>query len=138
MTVKREINSLTGLRFLAAFSVAVAHGASLTLRFDQPRFGPSFWLMQGVVFGMTLFFVLSGFVIHYNYRMLVAEGGIGAFLWARFARLYPLFLLMLLIDVVLGRELYNFMLGSAGSFDAGQRALPFYLSLTQSWLQGDR
>ena len=44
---------------------------------------------------MTLFFVLSGFVIHYNYAGLVTGGrlrGIGAFLWARFARLYPLFL----------------------------------------------
>ena len=63
-------------RFLAAFSVAAAHGAIMTLKFDQPQFGPTFWLTQGAVFGMTLFFVLSGFVIHYNYRMLVTEGGL--------------------------------------------------------------
>ena len=148
MRVKREINSLTGLRFLAAFSVAAAHGAIMTLKFDQPQFGPTFWLTQGAVFGMTLFFVLSGFVIHYNYRMLVTEGGlagIGAFIWARFARLYPLFLLVLLIDVFLGRELYNFMLGGTlggtASFEATRLALPYYLSLTQSWfymVTGDR
>lgn len=43
--------------------------------------------------------MLSGFVIHYNYATLVRAGGFcgtTVYLWARFARLYSLFLLMLL------------------------------------------
>jgi peptidoglycan/LPS O-acetylase OafA/YrhL len=40
---------------------------------------------------MTLFFVLSGFVIHYNYAMAITgrqvARGTAAFFWARFARL---------------------------------------------------
>jgi peptidoglycan/LPS O-acetylase OafA/YrhL len=136
MGSKHEIPALTGLRFLAAFSVALAHGAWLTLRFDQQPYGLQYWLMQGVVFGMTLFFVLSGFVIHYNYRKLVAEGGwngLATFIWARFARLYPLFLLVLLIDVVLGPAILNFFLGGPALQDT-VRALPFFITLTQSWL----
>jgi peptidoglycan/LPS O-acetylase OafA/YrhL len=39
MDSKDSILALTGLRFLAAFSVALAHGASLTLKFDQPPYG---------------------------------------------------------------------------------------------------
>jgi hypothetical protein len=133
---KQEIPALTGLRFLAAFTVTLAHGASLTLRFDQQPHGLQYWLMQGVVFGMTLFFVLSGFVVHYNYRRLVADGGwngAATFIWARFARLYPLFFLVLLIDVFLGRAIFNFLLGGPALQDTVE-ALPFFITLTQSWL----
>ena len=53
---------LTGLRYVAAVTVAVGHGA-LALRHD--------WLAQLVAqissIGMTLFFVLSGFVLWLNY-----------------------------------------------------------------------
>ena len=54
--------------------------------------------------GMTTFFVLSGFVIHYNYGANIAAKGapaIRSFLIARFARLYPLYLLVLLISIAL-------------------------------------
>ena len=56
---------------------------------------------------MTLSFVLSGFIIHYNYATLVTGGGFRGFaadLWARFARLYPLFLLMLLGYIAISRK----------------------------------
>src|SRR3984885_16373131 len=88
--------ALTGLRIRAAFSVLPAHGLSATLTNNEPPQGAVLWLMQASGFGMTLFFVLSGFVIHYNYAGLVTDGrlrGIAAFLWARFAPLYSLFLL---------------------------------------------
>src|ERR1700726_4518484 len=94
-----DVPALTGLRFLAAFSVLLAHGLSATLTNNEPPNGAVLWLMEASGFGMTLFFVLSGFVIHYNYAGLVTDGrwrGIAAFFWARFARLYPLFLLMML------------------------------------------
>jgi Acyltransferase family len=78
MRHRRDIPALTGLRFLAAFSVAVAHAASISLRLEQP---PSWFsaiqncLETTAGFGMTLFFVLSGFVIHYNYRNLISSKG---------------------------------------------------------------
>jgi peptidoglycan/LPS O-acetylase OafA/YrhL len=64
------------LRFLAAISVAVAHGATLCLKTQSPNQAIQHWLSVGAGFGMTLFFVLSGFVIHYNYRALIGTQGI--------------------------------------------------------------
>src|ERR1700689_4773194 len=69
-----DIPALTGLRFLAAISVAIAHGSTLILKFE-PRDVASDWLPMASAFGMTLFFVLSGFVIHYHYRWLVTPRG---------------------------------------------------------------
>jgi peptidoglycan/LPS O-acetylase OafA/YrhL len=131
-----EIPALTGLRFLAAISVAISHGSSMILKFE-PRDVVTGWLPMASAFGMTLFFVLSGFVIHYNYRRLVtARGwsGLGAFLWARFARLYPLFLLILVLDVLLGRQLFDFLLGNTTGFTNILQSLPYYLLFIQSWV----
>src|ERR1700689_844937 len=97
-----DIPALTGLRFIAALSVVLAHSSYQILKFEPPDTVSS-WMARLGPFGMTLFFVLSGFVIHYNYRHLVAARewmDFGAFLWARFARLYPLFLLILTFDIL--------------------------------------
>src|ERR1700735_4443904 len=99
---RRDIPALTGLRFLAAFSVALAHGADVTFRISAPSDIFDFikyWLSTAAGIGMPLFFVLSGFVIHYNYRTLIRSKGVVGFvefLWARFSRLYPLFVVFLI------------------------------------------
>ena len=131
-----EVSGLTGLRFIAAFSVAIAHGSEQTLRFSNqsPQF--VYWISQISALGMGLFFVLSGFVIHYNYRVAVTQGGLdglGGFVWARFSRLYPLYFFMLILDVLLGRKLFDFMAGRGDAFIQVLYALPYYLTFTQSW-----
>jgi peptidoglycan/LPS O-acetylase OafA/YrhL len=130
-----DIPALTGLRFFAAFSVVVAHGTDQLLKFQEP---PTLidWLPRLAGFGMTLFFVLSGFVIHYNYCRKVTEqglNGLAGFMWARFARLYPLYLFMLVLDVLLGRKLMVFVADNADGFQDVLRSLPYYLLLVQSW-----
>jgi hypothetical protein len=132
-----DVPALTGLRFIAAFSVLLAHGVSNIMTNNQPPEGAVFWLMTGSGFGMTLFFVLSGFVIHYNYATLVTAGGvrgIGAFLWARFARLYPLFLLMLLVYVIVSSRTVAALTGHPEQFGSLLRALPYFLLSIQSWV----
>src|ERR1700680_1753544 len=134
---RTDVPALTGLRFVAAFSVVIAHGADLILRFDGSSFGPTYWMKQIAGLGMGLFFVLSGFVIHYNYRIAVTQGGLdglGGFVWARFARLYPLYVFMIMLDILLGRKLYEFMAGTGDGFVDVLRAIPYFLSFTQSWL----
>jgi peptidoglycan/LPS O-acetylase OafA/YrhL len=131
-----NIPALTGLRFFAAASVALAHYSDRILNYDPPD-EVTQWLARLGPFGMTLFFVLSGFVIHYNYRYLAtAQGwtGIGRFLWARFARLYPLFLLMLGYDLIVGRQLFDFVAGNVAGFTEIIRALPYYLLFVHSWV----
>ena len=51
---------------------------------------------------LTLFFVLSGFVIFLNYSRSIGTGiGLWNFFVARFARLYPLFFLCVAFDVLM-------------------------------------
>lgn len=125
---KIELPELTGLRFLAAISVAMAHGSILVLR-PYHAFDPIlYWLGPPAGFGMTCFFVLSGFVIHYNYGSSISSKpvtGTAKFVWARFARLYPLFLLVILADIIFGPQGFH----STRVKDA----LPYFLSFTQSW-----
>src|SRR5580704_5392348 len=132
-----EVPGLTGLRFVAAFSVLVAHGTGVLLHGHERPGSIAYWCTQASGFGMTLFFVLSGFVIHYNYAGAVIEGGrrgIAAYLWARFARLYPLFLLTLLGYVLISRKHIEFWTGHPEEFRDVLRALPYFLFSVQSWV----
>lgn len=131
-----EVPGLTGLRFLAAFSVLIAHGAAVLMHGHERLGSVPYWVTQASGFGMTLFFVLSGFVIHYNYAGAVTEGrlrGIAAYLWARFARLYPLFLLTLLGYMLVSRRHFDFWTGHPEQFRDALKALPYFLFSVQSW-----
>jgi hypothetical protein len=136
-----ELRALHGLRFLAAFCILFSHACGWLANFKDTRtvfnYGEFF-----TVYGMPLFFVLSGFVIHYNYSRLFStmrlRWAILEFLGARFARLYPLFICFFLVGLAVDgvlqwyydREL-NLLL-----------VMTHYLTLTQSWvyivLFGDR
>ena len=138
-----EIPALTGLRFLAALSVAVAHGASVSFAFkgDEAHSVANtikLWISNGAGFGMALFFVLSGFVIHYNYHGVIRSNGIrgfAQFMWARFSRLYPLFLVVLITDMMFSNRLFDTVAREAqADIMPTVAALPYYLTFTQSWL----
>ena len=131
-----EVPALTGLRFLAAFSIVIAHGTAVLMHGHERPGSVAYWCTQASDFGMALFFVLSGFVIHYNYASVVTEGrlaGIAAYLWARFARLYPLFLLTLLGYVLVSRKHFEFWSGHPDEFRNVLQALPYFLFSVQSW-----
>lgn len=93
-----ELQALTSLRFFAAFAVVVLHYRDLL--------GPMPpWLRQVIVsgqFGVTFFFVLSGFILAYRYREWFSHGVTETRFWwflrFRLARLYPVYLLGLLLD----------------------------------------
>lgn len=115
---------LTGLRCLAALTVVISH----TLPYVVPNCAPRFLLILPG-FGMQLFFVLSGFVIHYNYSHLVLSNGVRGlfnFFIARFARIYPLFI------VCIGLELLH-LYGYSQLPEHTNHILPYYLTLTQTW-----
>jgi peptidoglycan/LPS O-acetylase OafA/YrhL len=94
-----SIASLTGIRFIGALTIVLGH----------------IYSPVGVLtaIGMPLFFTLSGFIIHYVYAEKFASGWRPAalhFAGARFSRIYPLYLMLLLVDVVttpMGRTLYH-------------------------------
>src|SRR5262245_35048532 len=89
----KQIRTLTGLRFLAALHVVVFH-------FGQKRFhGLVGGLVSSGYTAVSLFFVLSGFVLAYTYGQRHAGRGLDrrTFWVARFARIYPLYVLALVI-----------------------------------------
>src|SRR5579875_379384 len=103
--MKTEIKALTGLRFIASYSIVVAHFWSLTTFGDAPRFNATF--LSFAFFGMSLFFTLSGFVIYYNYADAFHRRPFGealrSFAVARFARIYPLFFFFFVIAAAMLR-----------------------------------
>src|SRR5262249_55136028 len=126
----RHILALDGLRFVAAFMVAGGH--YMTLAGGAPL-SETIALLTGL--GMTLFFVLSGFVIHYNYSATMSRpGGLRAFFVARFARLYPLYIVLFLFDFAFTALTTHNACDLAGTPHEQWTALPFYLTLTQSWI----
>lgn len=113
---KSELLPLTGLRAVAAYTVFASH--LLNVYWSNVR---TYLIVDTFsYFGMTLFFCLSGFVITYNYADKFIAGYKNAakhFMLARFARLYPLYLLFLIISIgpILNDKLWR------------------YLTLTQAW-----
>jgi acetyltransferase len=94
-----DIPALTGFRFLAALLVLLGHGRAVVRYEDADVIGV--WLGPLAACGMTMFFVLSGFLMWLNYGeayrdrppLDVTRG----FAIARFARLYPMLLCTLLV-----------------------------------------
>lgn len=91
------INTLTSLRFIFAIMVFSAHCYVIDKFFDAHFF------KEGFV-GVSFFFVLSGFIIAYNYQEKLRKNKITkrTFWVARIARIYPLHWLTLFIAAVLG------------------------------------
>ncbi len=136
--VHPHIAALDGLRFFAAFSVMVGHGYwyIVLLQQSQTALTPFDNLMlSGASVGMTLFFALSGFVIHFNYHKTVPAGVSGKldFFIARFARLYPLFLLVFGYDFFTLLWTQGYFSGYVFSLYDAFRPLPLYLTFTQTW-----
>lgn len=97
---KAYFKALDGMRGIAALMVVVFH-YSLTL------FEPTGWFQQNFIFissyaFVDLFFVLSGFVITHNYQENLAHPPqLKTFFIKRFARLYPLLFVTIMVYVAM-------------------------------------
>jgi peptidoglycan/LPS O-acetylase OafA/YrhL len=126
-----RLDALTGLRFVAAFCILFSHANEWLTPFSD--YNPFHRVSMVSIYGMPLFFVLSGFVIHYNYGKLFATMRFGwaaaQFLGARIARLYPLLLACLAVGLIVDDTLQwvhphpIWWLELVGGF----------LTMTQSW-----
>ncbi len=123
------MEALTGLRFLAALHVVLFH-ASLWERWPGPS-TPRHIVGAGYV-AVGLFFMLSGFVLTHTHGGGSAPVPRGPFYAARFARLYPLHALALLLSLpfVLRTHLEH---GSAGQLLSEGLAAT---TLLQAWHPG--
>jgi peptidoglycan/LPS O-acetylase OafA/YrhL len=95
---RRELPALTGVRFFAAWYVVLFHAMpGFARRYPLPKLVATFFSNGYLAVG--LFFLLSGFILAYTYDGQL--GGTSARLrfWeARFARIYPVYLLSLVLS----------------------------------------
>ena len=127
---KQYLTSLTGLRGLAALLILANHGAGW-LNPNAPLPVNIRLIAVLTSLGMSVFFVLSGFVIHYNYADKF-QGALGPaarkFAAARFSRLYPLYFCGLVLALFTSGYIWKI------PTDPGYaKGLLAYLACVQSW-----
>lgn len=126
----RHLDALTGIRGIAAWGVVLYHiRHSLTAILPPDAIA----LFAKGYLAVDLFFILSGFVIWYNYASRIGAGGRAAtrlFLWRRFARVWPLhaailaaFAAFVAVLALTGRDTTGYPLAE----------LPLHLLLVQNW-----
>jgi peptidoglycan/LPS O-acetylase OafA/YrhL len=93
---KSLLHPLTALRFFAAILIVLHHAYHVF----GAQFAPtSLTLDQGVSF----FFVLSGFILAYNYPTLNSRESVWMFYAARFARVWPVHIATILVTLAVSK-----------------------------------
>lgn len=98
--IRKELHALTGLRGIAALTVAIYHFMSSGAAAELGLPG----LFARGYLGVDVFFVMSGFVLAYNYRSRFSEAvkrsEFLAFGFKRIARVYPAYLAFLALNAL--------------------------------------
>jgi peptidoglycan/LPS O-acetylase OafA/YrhL len=82
MDSRGMIDSLTSLRFFAAFAIVLHHAKGLVFSSEFMKGVPLFS-------GVSFFFVLSGFILSYVYSGKIESIGLYKFYTSRFSRIWP-------------------------------------------------
>jgi peptidoglycan/LPS O-acetylase OafA/YrhL len=118
---KPPLPALTGVRTLLALNIVFFHFTPPHMRYLYPV------IDNGFVF-VGFFFLLSGYVLTYNYADRPQPLVKRTFWLARFARLYPIYLLSLILSFMMLKAEWG--AHSHGEFWAGVLLTPFLL---QGW-----
>jgi peptidoglycan/LPS O-acetylase OafA/YrhL len=102
---RRPLPALTGIRFFAAFYVVLFHGLPWLVRHYHIPWPLETFLSNGYM-AVGLFFLLSGFILAYTYEGQIDGTANRLRFWkARFARIYPVYLLSLILTYWFERDL---------------------------------
>lgn len=134
MLRRGRLEALTGLRFIAAMQVVVFHFAQGHVK-GAPTVVRN--LVSSGYTGVSLFFVLSGFILAYNYLEVGGNGrfDVRSFWVARVARIYPVYALGLLISLPFFVSEYSGEV-AIGRMQSWPVVSTSTLLLLQSWIPG--
>jgi peptidoglycan/LPS O-acetylase OafA/YrhL len=118
---KPKLPALTGIRTLLAIFIILFH-------FTPPHLGPLYPIIDNAYVFVGFFFLLSGFVLTYNYSESATTLSKREFWLARMARLYPVYVLVLAISAGFIRD--EWYVRSHEEFWRGIILTPFLL---QGW-----
>jgi peptidoglycan/LPS O-acetylase OafA/YrhL len=124
---RKPLPALTGVRFFAAMQVVFFHyGAGFALRH---RFSTPFYrLLDNGWTSVTLFFLLSGFILSYTYEGQIEGTQSRRHFWqARFARIYPVYFLSLVAMIP-----FAFSSGYLGAVHSVWQGLSV-VAMVQAW-----
>ena len=134
---KPALPALTGLRSLLALTILLFHFTPAGLTWSQHQSITLYPLINiGYVF-VSFFFLISGFILSYNYAGRAQPMNAMDFWMARFSRLYPVYALTMVISIpMLMRE---WAVRSHGEFWLGAIATPllvqgFFPHLATFWM----
>jgi len=126
---KKEIlPALTGLRCFAALNIVFFH-------FSNPKwFGPLAPVVDNGYTSVSFFLLMSGYILAYNYSDRAQRGQLKSrnFWIARFSRLYPVYLLALLLSI--GMLIDEWHVRSHAQFVWGVVLTPLLLQGWHPWL----
>jgi peptidoglycan/LPS O-acetylase OafA/YrhL len=135
-----EIRALSGLRIVAALWVVLFHFRPLLQMASPPLYDHLKPILDCGAQGVDLFFILSGFVLTWNY--LERMGGAWStrstlhFLWLRLARVWPLYLVTMHLAALW--IVFTLNVGDFPSPEAGSLTAISYLRqlvMVQLWFQ---
>lgn len=145
----KEIKSLTGIRGLAAIYVIIFHwNAEIAKKIALPDSSTGEFLMLKLLshgyLSVDLFFILSGFVLCITYAgtfgTAVAANDYTSFMFKRFARIFPLYLVITLLYFLLFHYTdfknlaMNLTLLQGLNYDENNSVIPPGWSLTNEWV----
>ena len=95
---KSELTALTGIRFYAALFVFLSHVPVIP---GMEALSEQHLVFNAGVVGVSFFFVLSGFILTYNYAEAFRDGvsaiAYKRFVWDRLTKIYPVHVAALLL-----------------------------------------
>ena len=135
-----EIRSLSGLRIVAALWVVLFHFRPILQTASPPLYDSLKPFLDGGAQGVDLFFILSGFVLTWNYLDRMGDSWSTRatlhFIWLRLARVWPLYLVTMHLAALW--IVFTLNVGDFPSPEAGTMTAVNYLRqlvMVQLWFQ---